>query len=1200
MSEKAAVPSPLEKMAERGPGDSLSGGEMGALIRAKDWALTPLGPIESWPQSLRTAVDICQASDLPICVIWGQELVQIYNDGYRVICGGKHPHSMGQNFPECWREAWPVIGQAHDSALAGDTAFLENQHIFLDRHGYTEECFFTFSFSPIRDEMGRVGGLFHPVIETTARMLGERRTRALRDLAARTASAPTVDEACTLSAESLAEQGADVPFALLYLFDADGGSARLAASAGLPPGMAARRERIEFASATPSWPLAEVATEGVARLVDDLEGRFGHLACGPYPESPRQALVLPITSPGVERPAGVLIAGLSSRLKLDPVYRDFLELLAAAVTTAVANGRAFEEERERAEALAELDRAKTAFFSNVSHEFRTPLTLLLGPAEEILSDPEIGSASRRRVEVIHRNALRLQKLVNTLLEFSQIEAGRAQAAYVESDLAELTADLASVFRSAMEKGGLQFTVDCPPLPAPVFVDHDMWEKIVLNLISNAFKFTLEGEVEVRLRPVRDGGTAFAELSVRDTGFGIPADQLTKVFDRFHRVENQRGRTHEGTGIGLALAHELVKLHGGVIRAESEPGHGTIFIVRLLFGKDHLAADRIVSGSAGLGAFARGDAYPGEARVWLPEENAAEPPGAPESRGLPRVLLAEDNADMREYLRRLLASRWEVEAVPNGAAALAAARANIPLLILSDVMMPGMNGFELLQAVRADVMLRATPVILLSARDGDEARVEGVSQGADDYLVKPFSARELIARVAAHIELARVRGDARQLLEQQEQLVRAANEELRQRVAELQAANESVQNSRRAALNLMADAVESRRQLEASNQALREREESLRESAEELARADRAKDEFLAMLAHELRNPLAPLRNAAEVLRAPAAGAAQRDHAQDVLDRQIENMSRMIDDLLDVSRITEGKIELRKSPVDLGSILSAAANLARSGVTARDQELVLKLPAEPVFLDADATRLEQVFGNLLTNACKYGGDGCHIEFSAERAGAEVVVSVRDNGVGIAPDLLPRVFELFVQSSRTLDRAHGGLGIGLTLVHRLVKLHGGSVEARSEGIGRGSEFIVRLPVLESPPTEPRTAASTKAGRRSFRMLIVDDNVDAAESLAMLQGLHGHVTRVEHSGPAGLHAAADFLPEVVLLDIGLPGMDGYEVARWLRGMAGVGNAFLVAMTGYGSERDRRLATEAGFDEHLVKPADLSVLRGWLESRG
>jgi two-component system CheB/CheR fusion protein len=369
-------------------------------------------------------------------------------------------------------------------------------------------------------------------------------------------------------------------------------------------------------------------------------------------------------------------------------------------------------------------------------------------------------------------------------------------------------------------------------------------------------------------------------------------------------------------------------------------------------------------------------------------------------------------------------------------------------------------------------------------------------------------------------------------------------------------------------------------------------------AAELAQADRSKDEFLAMLAHELRNPLASVRNAAEILRASDAADGERAHAQRIMGRQVENMTRMIDDLLDVSRITEGKIELRRKPVSLEAILTATTSLARSDCAARHQELALSMPAEPVFLDADPTRLEQVFGNLLTNACKYGGDGCHITLRAERDGGQVVVSVSDDGVGIAPELLPRVFDLFVQASRTLDRVHGGLGIGLTLVQRLVKLHGGSIEARSEGLGHGAEFIVRLPILtESPPAPPPLPSVERETPR--RILIVDDNRDSARSLATLQTRRGHVTNTAFTGPDAVSAASEFLPEVVLLDIGLPGMDGFEVARKLRAIPALKRAFLIAMSGYGSPEDRSEACAAGFDEYIVKPVDPNRLRNLLRER-
>ncbi len=383
------------------------------------------------------------------------------------------------------------------------------------------------------------------------------------------------------------------------------------------------------------------------------------------------------------------------------------------------------------------------------------------------------------------------------------------------------------------------------------------------------------------------------------------------------------------------------------------------------------------------------------------------------------------------------------------------------------------------------------------------------------------------------------------------------------------------------------------------------EESLLARAEDLARADRNKDEFLAMLAHELRNPLAPLRNAAAILQTEEASAEERAEAQRIIGRQIESMSRMIDDLLDVARINEGKIELRKQPVALEAILTAATSLVRSSFVARQQELAVSMPASPVFLHADATRLEQVFVNLLSNACKYSDEGCHIAVTAERAVSidppEVIVCVRDDGAGIDPELLPRIFDLFVQASRTLDRSNGGLGIGLTLVGRLVKLHGGSVEAHSEGLGHGSEFVVRLPIMrQAPVPAPQTVLNSRNIREpSRRILIVDDNTDSVRTMAVLQTRRGHVTRTAFNGPDAVAAAGEFLPEAVLLDIGLPGMDGYEVARRLRKMPSLAGVFLVAMTGYANPEDRLAAKEAGFDEHLAKPVDLDALRDWLRTR-
>jgi diguanylate cyclase (GGDEF)-like protein len=755
MNEHNASRRPFNSM------DWLNGSEMGKLIRAMDWSKTPLGALESWPQSLRTTVSLCLASTFPIALAWGPQRTQIYNDGYWPICGAKHPQSMGQDFKECWATPWPFIGDAFEQAAAGHTAFLVNQRMFLDRSGFLEETFFTFSFSPIRDEAGRVAGLFHPVMELTQQSLGERRLKVLRTLADGTAAARTMNQAIDFAMKALASFELDLPFALIYLLDADLKHARLAGQCGLPPGTLASPLEIDLEkSSRHGWPLASVVCQRRGELVDALEKRFGPLICGPYPEPLRTAFVMPLVPSGQEQVLGIFIAGVSTRRPLDEAYRTFYDLLGKGVTDALSNARAYELERSRAEALAEIDKAKTTFFSNVSHEFRTPLTLLLGPLET-LAAADLDPANKQQLDLAHRNALRLLKLVNSLLDFSRIEAGRVQVRYTPTDLSTLSIEMASMFASAMDSAGIAYTVDCPLLPEPVYVDTDMWEKIILNLISNAFKFTFEGSVTVRLRWQEDEDGGKAVLSVTDTGIGVPAEHLPQLFERFHRVPNARSRTFEGSGIGLALVHELVKLHGGTIHVDSTHDVGTTFTVSIPGGTAHLPAEQIGAQPALASTAIEARAYVEEALHWLPENETAahHAPLTSRSGPRPRILWADDNADMRAYVRGLLLPYWDVEAVADGQQALESALRNPPDLVLSDIMMPKLDGFGLLQALRADPRTRTTPVILLSARAGEEARVEGLQAGADDYLVKPFSARELLARINTHLGIARLRNEA---------------------------------------------------------------------------------------------------------------------------------------------------------------------------------------------------------------------------------------------------------------------------------------------------------------------------------------------------------------------------------------------------------------------------------------------------------
>src|SRR4051794_40686443 len=478
---------------------------MGALMRTIDWSRTPVGPVGSWPQSLRTALSILLETGFPMYIAWGSEFTQFYNDGYRPILGStKHPAAMGRSTRETFAEIWDIIGPMFAGVMHGTPTTVVDFMLPLDRYGFPEECYFIFSYSPIRQENGQVGGVLVTVTETTPRVVGERRLKATQALAARTRDAKAVHEACSISSTVLAEHTADVPFALIYLLDAQG-DAVLEGSAGFTGDSgAAPRVAISAGEAGP-WPLAEVLRSHEAVVVD--ARAVGAVAA----TGAERAFVLPIIEHARGGAVGVLVAGLSSRLMFDAAYRDFLMTVASQIGTAVASSRALEEAEARAAALAELDRAKTAFFSNVSHEFRTPLTLLLAPLEEAVTSD--GTLHGQDLDAVYRNAQRLLKLVNTLLDFSRIEAGRVQASFEPTDLARVTAELASAFRSAIERAGLTLVVERPPLPELVYVDRDMWEKVVLNLISNAFKYTLAGTIRVSVG-WRD---ASVELSVADTG-----------------------------------------------------------------------------------------------------------------------------------------------------------------------------------------------------------------------------------------------------------------------------------------------------------------------------------------------------------------------------------------------------------------------------------------------------------------------------------------------------------------------------------------------------------------------------------------------------------------------------------------------------------------------------------------------------------
>ncbi len=1748
---------------------------MGALIRSRDWSQTPLGAVENWSQSLKTSVRLILGSRYPMFVWWGQELTKFYNDAYIPVLGKRHPQALGQPASEVWAEIWDTLGPQTAAVLnQGRSTWNRELLLIMERNGYPEETYFTFSYSPVAGDGGGVGGVFCACSEDTQRVLGERRLATLRELAAETVAAKTAEAACEISAAVLSRNCRDIPFALFYLKPDDRSCARLAGTTGLAAGTIAAPESIELASAQTSdkWQLQQAIETGETRIVTDLEAQFGLLPGGAWPQSPSTAAVMPLMRSG--ETFGILIVGVSPLRVLNDDCRGFFDLVAGQVTTAIANARASEQERKRAETLAELDRAKTAFFSNVSHEFRTPLTLMLGPIEDALADRNapLPAQHRERIEVVHRNGLRLLKLVNTLLDFSRIEAGRIEAVYEPTDLAAFTAELASVFRSAIEQASLRLCLDCPPLPEAVWVDRQMWEKIVLNLLSNAFKFTFKGEIAVLLRSANNQ----IELEVRDTGTGIPAEDLPRIFERFHRVRGAAGRSYEGSGIGLSLVQELVRLHGGSVRVSSEIDRGTSFTVSIPAGCAHLPPRQLGSARALTSTATAAASYAEEAWRWLPEQdfglpvldlgledNGTELNPNPKS----KILLVDDNADMRLYLQRLLLEGgYAVETAADGILALAAALKQPPDLVLSDVMMPRLDGFGLLRELRANPTTRDIPIVLLSARAGVEAQLGGLSAGADDYLTKPFSARELLARVEVCLQQAKFRREAAQreqalrleaetarnqvesilssigdgffvldckwrytytndrncelagmqreqmlghtvwelfpdvvdteayiqfdralkqqtpvqfeyfypawqrwfeyrvypgasgvsvfaaditdrkrieqelqqreqqfrtsientpdiairydrelrllyvspcieqaiglraeqcigktaielgftappspawhaalqavfetgqsgLLEiafpnpagelrtyqircvpeliqeqqiktvlavardvtaykQSEEALRRSNErfqaamravdgivfewnlpantvyrseglfdlvgvaaedadptpqwwqerihpddlirlqsklpsiwaadadryqtEYRVRhqdgswvdlwergclqrnqqgemvgivgfsanitdrklataalqeseerfrtladnisqfawmahadgsifwynqrwfdytgtaraemqgwgchqvqhpehadrvtehfrrciaagepwedtfplrsadgtyrwflsraipirdakgrilrwfgtntdITEVKQAETALRNSEQKFRNMADNApfmvwvtdptgcctylsqswydftgqakesslgfgwlnrthpddreyaertflaanerreafrleyrllrsdgeyiwaidaanprfgadgqfqgyvgsvidISDRKQAEAERDRLLQQEQAARLEAEN---ANRIKDEFLAVLSHELRSPLNPILGWAKLLQSGRLDAQKTKNALETIERNAKLQTQLIEDLLDVSRILQGKLVLHQVPVTLAATAAAALETVRLAAEAKGIHIQKVLEIGEGKILGDSARLQQVIWNLLSNAIKFTPPGGTVEIRLQQIGTDAQIQVVDSGKGIKPEFLPYVFECFRQEDGTTTRKFGGLGLGLAIVRYLTELHGGTVGAQSPGEGLGATFTVRLPLIPASPQTPPDDAPVHSTLDLARLqiLVVDDEPDIRDIVSFILEDAGAAVRKAASAAEALSSIEQFLPDVLICDVGMPEMDGYMLMRLLRGRSAArgGQIPAIALTAYAGEVDRQSAIAAGFGRHLPKP--------------
>jgi signal transduction histidine kinase len=969
-----------------------NGGECGRILREMDWSKHPLGPISEWPQSLRTAVCITLECGLSTCISWGSDwakTINIYNDVSIETHGKRHPNALGRHPCDVWPEVWdhflgPAMKQVYETAkplTVHETFFV------LERRGFREEVYSTNCYSPVRDESGKVGGAFVTIVTTTERVRSERRFRTLSSLSAGAAQAESEMQVYSAMRDAVAGNRADFPFALYYSADPKSREARLQFSVGLPDGSVAAPALVSLASkgsnGSYEWPLSGVLQSGLPETFDSLESRFSSLLVEGLQSPlalPQKAHILPLIS-GSGEPYGFLIVGLNPLIPPEDSYPDFLKIFSSEAVTAISKQRAVEEARQRAEKLAEIDRAKTTFFNNISHEFRTPLTLLLGPIEDLLRDAP--AESREVLQSMRRNALRLLKLVSALLDFSRVEAGKMQPNFEATDLMLFTRNLSSMFESAFQKAGLKLVCKFPDFTEAMWIDRDMWEKIVLNLLSNALKYTLKGNVEVALCPDEDG----IQFVVADTGAGIPADVLPHVFERFYRHKNDTSRSVEGTGIGLAMVQELVKLHGGRVEVSSEVGKGSRFTVHLRRGSEHLDPAQMRCDVRGLPTpSASATVFVEEAEYLLGISDDEVKEAIPEQKSTSRVLIVDDNRDMRDYLARILSPHYSLQLAANGSEALKLVSSGTPDLILSDVMMPGLDGFALLSEIRAMPEAAHVPFLLLSARAGEESTLEGLSSGADDYLIKPFSARELLARIRTHLELARSRRVA-------------AESEL--------------------------------------------------------------KDNFMVLVAHELKTPLTGLRLGLELLDREitksdfkGVGALQKTG------RSLNRMESLVNDLLNVSLAKQEGPRLQMSQADLRSLVQDCMG-EFDALTA--QRIRVRLPDGELRVFADKQRVAEVLQRLLSNALKFSAASQAVDLEVEQGASRVRFSIQDRGPGIPADDAKHLFESFykIPGVEVFAGSRVGLGMGLFLSKMIVEAHGGKIWAESNP-GQGSRFSFEIPI------------------------------------------------------------------------------------------------------------------------------------------
>jgi len=688
--------------------------------------------------------------------------------------------------------------------------------------------------------------------------------------------------------------------------------------------------------------------------------------------------------------------------------------------------------------LKELDHLKTQFFANVSHELRTPLALILGPTEKLLTTGELNEEQRDDLEVVERNARLLLKQVNDLLDVSKLEAGKMDINYAEVDLTQLVRLTAANFDGLAQERQISFAIETPEA-VPAQVDAQKVQRVILNLLSNAFKYTPQGgsircvlstsqsDRSLDTAPSEEGVLVeCAVIAIQDSGSGVLPELREAIFERFRQGDGGSTRRFGGTGLGLAIVKEFVELHRGTIGVSDAPGGGAIFTVEL-----PLVAlpDAAVSTTIGSHTDTEDLALP----VLEELRSSTQTLGISQEQetAKPLVLVIEDNPEMNRFITGTLGTEYRTATALNGQEGLEQAIALHPDLILSDVMMPQMSGDQFVHQLRTYPELDTTPVILVTAKADDELRVQLLREGAQDYLMKPFSVEELRARVGNLIAIKRVRDLLQQELTSKSQDLEALVQEVSLRRRELQIALES-----------------------------------LRQQAKQLEEANRLKDEFLAIVSHELRTPLNAILGCAQILRNRKPNESTTARALETIERNAKLQTQLVENLLDISRALRGKLLLDTRPVELKPVIEAAINAVQAAADAKAIQLESFLDENVGSVSGEADRLQQIVENLLSNAIKFTPEGGRVEIRLLSKDSDAQIQVIDTGTGISAEFLPHVFDYFRQADSSMIRKHGGLGLGLAIVRQLVQLHNGTIQVESPGVGQGSTFTITLPLAVKP--------------------------------------------------------------------------------------------------------------------------------------